>query len=196
MALRLDMREEVRSALRTAVTKAGLSQADFADYLETSSSRLSTYLSGKTVPAATLYLHAVRIGDAFERAQQLGLMTPNSTAAAVNRALAAGDEDFALRMILQARDDLRLAVAEAPSVVHVWSHRTVRIEDARFDALFRAVIAHELGAQSPEWTRCSRLAPEWVLPDPFRDEAQVRQQTPEWLARAGIFIAERGLATA
>jgi hypothetical protein len=46
------------------------------------------------------------VGAAFAHVRQQKLMTPDD-AEAVNRALAEGDGDFALRMILQARDDLR-----------------------------------------------------------------------------------------
>lgn len=49
---------EVARRLRAAVEASGLSQAAFAARLGTSPSRLSTYLSGKVVPAATVLVRA------------------------------------------------------------------------------------------------------------------------------------------
>lgn len=53
--------EAVVSRLRGLVQRSGLTQADFAARLGTSASRLSTYLTGKTVPAATLMVRAEQV---------------------------------------------------------------------------------------------------------------------------------------
>ncbi len=53
-------RAAVASELRSLVAESGLSRADFARRLGTSRSRLSTYLSGTVVPAATLMVRARR----------------------------------------------------------------------------------------------------------------------------------------
>ena len=53
-------RAAVASELRRLVAESGLSRADFARRLGTSRSRLSTYLSGTVVPAATLMVRARR----------------------------------------------------------------------------------------------------------------------------------------
>jgi DNA-binding transcriptional regulator YiaG len=47
-------RAEVAAEVRILVGESGLSQQDFADRIGTSRPRLSTYLSGKVVPSATL----------------------------------------------------------------------------------------------------------------------------------------------
>jgi DNA-binding transcriptional regulator YiaG len=47
-------REEVAAEVRRAVDGSGLSRAEFAATIGTSPSRLSTYLSGKVVPSATM----------------------------------------------------------------------------------------------------------------------------------------------
>jgi hypothetical protein len=98
-------------------------------------------------------------------------MTPDETATTVNKALREGDEEWAFRMILQARDDLRAATASAlrEALEAAWTRRARQIEDQRFDTLFRAIIAHEFGSDAPEWTRDARLDDEWVMDDPFRD---------------------------
>lgn len=123
-------------------------------------------------------------------------MTPDSTAEAVNHSLTEGDEDFALRLVLQARDDLRSGTLEPSEIRAIWSHRSRRIAEDRFDTLLRAVVAHELAENAPAWALDAALDSDWVLPDPFRDETRIRAMTPDWLARSRIYIAERGLVTA
>jgi len=53
-------RQEVASEVRDLVARAGLSQQDFAERIGTSRSRLSTYMSGKVVPSATLIVRMRR----------------------------------------------------------------------------------------------------------------------------------------
>lgn len=192
-------RIEIAAAMRDSVLKSGLTQADFALHLGTSATRVSTYLTGRTIPSAAIYLRALRLGAAFEHAREQGLMTPDGAADVVNRALARGDEDFALQMILQARDDLRdlrAGAVESGELCRLWERRARQIEDVRFDTLFRAIIAHEFGEYVPAWAADARLDGEWFFPDPFGDDDTIRAQTPDWLARAHIYIAERDLATA
>lgn len=194
----VEERAEVAAALRDGLRRSGLTQAAFARHLGTSATRLSTYLSGTTIPSAALYVRALRLGDAFERVRERGLMTPDDAAEAVDRALADGDQDFALRMILQARDDLRASSLDTGSeeMRRVWERRARRIEDERFDTLLRVIVAHEFAEQAPAWATGARLEEDWIIPDPFRDAATIRALTPDWLARARIFIPERGLVTA
>src|SRR5665647_340727 len=189
-------RVEVAAALHGTLTQSGLTQSHFARHLGTSATRLATSLSGSTIPSAAIYLRALRLGAAFEHVRQQGLMTPDDAADAVNRALVEGDGDFALRMILQARDDLRAGGIEADELRRVWEHRARSIEDDRFDTLFRVIVAHELGEHVPAWAADAHLDDDWIVPDPFRNADTIRALTPDWLARARIFIAERGLVTA
>lgn len=196
MRVDADERDEIAAAMRRSLQQSGLTQAAFAVGLGTSPTRLSTYLSGKTVPSAAIYLRAQRLGAAFDRAHQQGLMTPDATAAAVDQTLNGGDEDFALRLVLQARDDLRGGTTQPADLRRVWAHRARRITDERFDTLLRAIIAHELGDEAPEWAKGARLDTDWVVADPFRDEDTIRAQTPDWLAHARIFTTQRGLVTA
>lgn len=196
MKVKPDERIEIAEAMRRSLAQSSLSQAAYARAIGTSPARLHAYLTGETIPNAAIYLRALRLGEALEDARERGLMTPDETADIVNKSLKEGRETWALRMILQARDDLRLAATEAPQVRDAWRTRAKAIKDERFDVLFRTIIAEEFGETIPEWTANAKLADEWVLPDPFRDEATIKRQTPEWLAKARIYIAERGLATA
>ncbi len=54
-------RETVAAELRELVTRSGLSQADFARRIGTSASRLSSYVNGGVVPAATLVVRARQV---------------------------------------------------------------------------------------------------------------------------------------
>jgi DNA-binding transcriptional regulator YiaG len=54
-------RAEVASEIRKLVDDSGLSRQDFADRIGTSRSRLSTYISGKVVPSASLVVRIRRV---------------------------------------------------------------------------------------------------------------------------------------
>ena len=54
-------REDVASEVRALIGRSGLSRHDFAERIGTSRSRLSTYMSGKVVPSATLMVRMGRV---------------------------------------------------------------------------------------------------------------------------------------
>lgn len=54
-------RAAVTAEIREAVERSGLSQAEFASRIGTSASRLSTYVSGKVTPSATLMVRIRRV---------------------------------------------------------------------------------------------------------------------------------------
>jgi DNA-binding transcriptional regulator YiaG len=54
-------RENVASEVRDLVARSGLSRQDFAERIGTSRPRLSTYISGKVVPSATLMVRMRRV---------------------------------------------------------------------------------------------------------------------------------------
>ena len=54
-------RGEVASEIRKLVDDSGLSRQDFAERIGTSRSRLSTYISGKVVPSASLMVRIRRV---------------------------------------------------------------------------------------------------------------------------------------
>ncbi len=57
-------RGEVASEIRELVDESGLSRQEFADRIGTSRSRLSTYISGKVVPSASLMVRIRRVARA------------------------------------------------------------------------------------------------------------------------------------
>jgi DNA-binding transcriptional regulator YiaG len=54
-------RADVASEVRGLVDRSGLSKSEFAERIGTSRSRLSTYMSGKVVPSATLMVRMRRV---------------------------------------------------------------------------------------------------------------------------------------
>jgi DNA-binding transcriptional regulator YiaG len=54
-------RENVASEVRDLVARSGLSRQDFAERIGTSRPRLSTYISGKVIPSATLMVRMRRV---------------------------------------------------------------------------------------------------------------------------------------
>ena len=54
-------RADVASEVRGLVARSGLSKQDFGERIGTSRSRLSTYMSGKVVPSATLMVRMRRV---------------------------------------------------------------------------------------------------------------------------------------
>jgi hypothetical protein len=54
-------RAEVATRVRAAVARSGLTNARFAEHAGTSASRLSTYLNGKVVPSAAMFLRMERV---------------------------------------------------------------------------------------------------------------------------------------
>jgi ribosome-binding protein aMBF1 (putative translation factor) len=56
-------RAEVAAEIRDAIDRSGLRRADFAARIGTSSSRLSTYATGRVTPSATLLLRIRRLAD-------------------------------------------------------------------------------------------------------------------------------------
>lgn len=56
-------RATVAAEIREAVRRSGLSRAEFASRIGTSAPRLSTYVSGKVTPSATLMLRIRRLAD-------------------------------------------------------------------------------------------------------------------------------------
>lgn len=203
----VDDRLRVCAGLQAAVSVSGLSQKDFARALGTSASRLSTYLSGGTVPSAAWYLRAIRVGEALGLAQDKSWTTPMAASREIRGALAVGDLVWALRMILQCRDHLRAAFAAANGDVEVsaaWEAAPGRIGALEWDELLAGVIGHEFesrGMSAPVWTMpTGESVPAGdgsrLFGSPFFTDAEVRAATPGWLAERGIFIAARDLVTA
>ncbi len=193
-------REQVAADLRSALLDAQLPQEAFARLLGTSRPRLSAYLNGRTMPSAAFYLRALRTAAGLKSARQRGWMTPDRTASDANESLRAGDEAWAFKLIVQARDHVAAMLDADDPAADAWLVRGQQITDARYEALLAALVEHEFAERNwprtPEWTRTEPLRPKWIQPNLCRGENWTRAHTPSWLAKRGIFISDHDLMTA
>jgi transcriptional regulator with XRE-family HTH domain len=193
---------EVMEGLKQALADSGLNQADFAAALGTSASRFSTYRSGQVMPTAGFYLRALRLAADLRAAREHGWMTPQAATREIRQAVREGDDIWALKMALQARDHLHELLRIEDPAADAWRGAPRSTGDARWDAFLAALAEHEFeeaGRGRLGWTEARRLAgraAEWVMPSLRLDEDGVRAATPAWLSRWGVFAAERDLVTA
>ena len=193
---------EVMEGLEQALEDSGLTQADFAAALGTSASRFSTYRSGQVMPTAGFYLRALQLAADLKAAREHGWMTPQTATREIRQALREGDDIWALKMALQARDHLHELLRVEDPAANSWKGAPRSTGDDRWDAFLAALAEHEFeeaGRGGLSWTKSRRLAErsaEWVMPSLRLDEDGVRAATPEWLRRCGVFAAERDLVTA
>ena len=199
-------RAKVVSELRSTQRASGLSQASFARAMGTSASRLSTYLTGGTVPSAAWFLRAIRVGRALTVAKQRSWLTPVDAADGMRRALSEGDPVWALRVALQCRDDL-VSVLDHREDDHdlsaAWEAAPESVGVEQWDRLLASVIGHEFeirGLVAPAWTsmpnsKQAGMEQGSVFSSPFFTDEEVRSATPAWLADRGLFIAARDLVT-
>lgn len=185
--------------LNEALQDSGLTQAAFAAALGTSASRFSTYRSGKTMPTAAFYLRARRIAASLRGAGERGWMTSLQASRAISSAIAEGDELWAYKMSLQARDHLHEILATDQDLSGAWEAAPGSTGQIEWDVFLGALTAHAFevaGEEPPRWTRGLELDHEWLLASPLLDDDEVRRETPRWLARRGVFVSERDLVTA
>jgi transcriptional regulator with XRE-family HTH domain len=188
--------QAVSELLNRALAESGLSQAAFANALGTSASRFSTYRSGKTKPTAQFFLRAGRIAHALHAAREYRIMTAPATATAIREAR---DEDWAWRMLLQGRDHLRLLLRRHDGSEAAWEAAPCKTDRAGFDTLLAVLTAHEFtaaGEDPPGWSKVEALPDPWVPQHPFLERDEIIEQTPDYLARANIFVPARDLMTA
>lgn len=192
--------EAVVAGLRQALEQGGLSQAEMARALGTSASRFSTYMTGVTVPSAALYVRAQQMGEAMAAGQQRGWLTPLRAVRAIRAAVSEGDRTWALRLVLQCRDHLGLALADpGANAVTAWAVDPGSTSACDLDALLAGVVSHEFdaaGQPAPDWASPKGLGGPWQFASPFLTPAEVEEATPPWLKARGVLVAARDLATA
>jgi len=109
-----------------------------------------------------------------------------------------GDEDWTYSLAVEIRDRLRNILSNHSDLATAWEAQPGTVE-TRWLALTAAFVRHEFdqaGLTPPPWTVTEPLKCEWVLDTPRLTDAQIKEQTPAWLAELNIFIAEKDLATA
>ncbi len=190
--------QAVVDRLNDALSKSGLSLRQFAHALGTSPSRFSAYRSGQTAPSAPFLLRAERIADALCRARRDAIPTSIDAIDSLRRAAKRGDEDWTYAIALELRDRLHDILCRHKDLAAAWEAQPPAVE-GRWKALAAAFVSHEFdeaGLPAPRWTDSARLNTEWVLDTPRLTDAEIKAQTPEWLADRNIYIAEKDLVTA
>lgn len=195
------MDEDTRAVivrLDEAVAESGLSMRQFAHALGTSASRFSSYRNGKVAPSAAFLLRAERIAKALGEARRDKVPSAIDAIDAIRRAAVKGDDDWTYALSLEARDRLREILRRRRSLAGAWEAQPASGVDERWKTLVAAFVGHEFdeaGLPAPRWTASARLDHAWVLDTPRLSDAQVREQTPDWLAERNIFIAAKDLVT-
>jgi transcriptional regulator with XRE-family HTH domain len=190
--------QAVIERLNEALAKSGLSLRQFAHALGTSPSRFSAYRSGQTAPSAAFLLRAQRIADALSQARRDRIPSSIDAIETLRRAAKRGDEDWTYALTLEIRDRIRAILLSHKELAPAWEAQPPPVE-ARWKALAAAFVSREFneaGLTAPKWTATERLDSEWVLDTPRLTEAEIKQQTPAWLAERNIFIAAKDLVTA
>lgn len=126
-------------------------------------------------------------------------MTAPLAAAAIAAALVERDEAWAFKLALQARDHLRELLQTEVGLAGAWEAIPDTTGSDEWDVFLAALADHEFeyaGLAAPPWTDRPPLTAPWTLDSPRLSVAQIRDRTPEWLARRQIFVNPHDLKTA
>lgn len=126
-----------------------------------------------------------------------GWTTAREATVLATRALHQGDEVWAFKAIVQARDHLR--ELSDPDDVAEWALTPPPIPHPGLDNLLAVLTAHEFRSRrdpTPEWATPRRLDEDWTFTALPSRAARVRAQTPQWLSRWGVYVSDRDLVTA
>jgi transcriptional regulator with XRE-family HTH domain len=190
--------QAVIDRLEVVLATSALSMRKFAHALGTSPARFSTYRTGKVAPSAAFLLRAERIADALRQARRDKVPSVIDAFESIQRAHQQGDDDWTFALCVEARDRLRDILRRQRTLASAWEAQPPVDVDDRWRTLLAAFVSHEFveaGLPSPKWTNAPTLVTEWVLDTPRLTAAQIKRQTPAWLAERNIFIAEKDLVT-
>jgi len=152
------------------------------------------------MPSAAFYERALRAAAGLQSARRGGWTVPDSAIDAINEALRDGDEEWAFKLVVQARDHLCDMFDAADAGSDAWLLRSRQVDDLRYDTLLCALVEHEFATrrcrQAPQWAERGLLVEQWVQPNARWGEEWTRRCTPGWLSARNIFISDRDLATA
>jgi transcriptional regulator with XRE-family HTH domain len=184
--------------LRTARHARGVSQRALSQAAHVSQPGIASVESGShdtTVGRLDLLLTALgqRITVLPTRTRPVW-----EAAVALRQALDEGNESTAWREVIQLADDL--AREDGATRVALAVTRPLLVGDARYDALLAAVTDLRLSQDQlprPKWLDGSeyRLDEPWDVEEIPALQANARQQTPQAIARHGVFLREAELAS-
>ena len=126
-----------------------------------------------------------------------GVLTAADALAALRSAVGRDEEDWIFALALEIRDRLRDSLRGRNGTVDGWDAPPVDPQD-NWTVLVAALVGHEFdvaGLSPPGWTVGLRSTDAWVLDTPRLTEAEIRAQTPAWLAERNIFVAAKDLIT-
>ncbi|HSV37158.1 MAG TPA: hypothetical protein VLI04_00230, partial [Nocardioidaceae bacterium] len=153
---------------------------------------------GKVAPSAAFLLRAERIADALAQARRDNVPTALDAFESLRRAVSKGDDDWTYALALEARDRLHDILRRREGLAGAWEAQPASKLDDHWAALIAAFVSREFeeaGLPSPRWTNAAKLDREWVLDTPRLTDAEIKEQTPDWLAERNIFIAAKDLVT-
>ncbi|MEZ5117186.1 MAG: helix-turn-helix domain-containing protein [Candidatus Nanopelagicales bacterium] len=184
--------------LRAARSSRAVSQRELARRAQIAQPRIAEVEAGRhdtTVSRLEQLLAAM--------GQRLVVLTTTSppvyeAATAIRDALADGDQDGALREVIQVADDL--ARADGATCVALALTRPGPVGDRRWDALLAAVVDHRLterGLPRPRWVDdpAYRLDEPWDVEELTELQAAARAATPDAISSHGVFLAAEELGS-
>jgi transcriptional regulator with XRE-family HTH domain len=199
-------REEVAAQVRRAIDRSGLSRAEFASRSGTSTSRLSTYATGKVVPAATFMVRMRGLVGAAGTVTGVGDPTSfravGDAAEAAAEMLRAGEPlgrvwRFA---VVQVLDDYRSVVRHRgiAAAARMWRAEPGPTGDVRVDAALAALgeyLARRDDWPAPSWTRepSREAVPWWFVTDLRGLHPRALVESPSSFRRRGVFITQGAL---
>jgi ribosome-binding protein aMBF1 (putative translation factor) len=208
-------REEVAAEVRRAIDRSGLSRAEFASRLGTSASRLSTYATGKVVPAATFMVRMRELagvgsgaGRRGAEATAAGVGTPTSfwtvgaAAEAAARMVTAGEPLGRVWrfVVVQMLDDYRSVRHHRglAAAARMWQAEPGSTGDVRVDAALAALAEHLArrdGWPAPPWTRQPgrEAVPWWFVTELRGFQPRALVESPSSFRRRGVFITRAAL---
>lgn len=173
-------------AARLRVTPGAISQMERSEREGT--------IKLRTLEGALSALDRQLVVTAAER-HPLSGYSPTKLAESLSRAIDAGDETFALRLLTEATQAIRMR----PNEISREELETAPppLPDARWDQFFRAQYREAIsGAHKPAWTATRKLPEPWFISKYPLLQKRAVETTPDHLRRLNIFIEERSLSRA
>lgn len=199
--------DDAAALLASVRRAAGLTQSQLAERAGVAQSMVAAYETRRrqpTVPTLRRLLQAA--GATLQLAADRGRpvdstgFTARSAAEAIRHELAAGDESFALRLLVDAVSDLRRLIDRGDSEqVRRFLAAPPSTGSKRFDTLLAAQVGRELrlaGIRRPKWTVPPPLEQWWFVDTTPITAVRTMQRTSPDLACVGIWIDDNAFNVA
>lgn len=201
------MTDDAAALLASVRRAAGLTQSQLAERAGVAQSMVAAYETSRrqpTVPTLRRLLQAA--GAALQLSADQGRpvdttgFTARSAAEAIRRELEAGDEPFALRLVVDAVSDLRRLIDRGEKErIRRFLVAPLSTGSDRFDTLFAAQVGRELrlaGIRRPKWTVPPPLDRWWFVDATPVTVVRTMQRTSPDLACVGIWVDDNAFNVA